>query len=245
MAHHPLPTRRSTRSPSRTLFMGMAVHKDSIAVADVAQDHGAEVTDLGAIGTRQGALAQMIRKRPSTATPLLVVYEAGPGGSGLDRDGMNKGDDGWGVAPALIPQQPGARVNTDRRDAVPRARLARSGALTAVDVPKGEEDAMRALSRAREEARSARQDAQCRLQAWWLRPEIRDVGRAHGGPAHLRGRSAVVCPTPAPPSVWPAEGRAVHAPTARLPRLAPALHEHVHAWRLHPVVEALHAWHGV
>ena len=40
-------------SQSNTLFIGMDVHKDSIAVAYVAQAHGAEVTYLGAIGTRQ------------------------------------------------------------------------------------------------------------------------------------------------------------------------------------------------
>jgi hypothetical protein len=58
----------------------MDVHKDSIAVAYVAQDHGAEVTYLGAISTRQGDIDQRIRKMPSQAQPLLVVYEAGPGG---------------------------------------------------------------------------------------------------------------------------------------------------------------------
>jgi hypothetical protein len=40
-------------SQSTTLFIGMDVHKDSIAVAYIAQDHGAEVTYLGTIGTRQ------------------------------------------------------------------------------------------------------------------------------------------------------------------------------------------------
>ena len=39
-------------SQSSTLFVGMDVHKDSIAVAYVSQDHGAEVTYLGVIGTR-------------------------------------------------------------------------------------------------------------------------------------------------------------------------------------------------
>ena len=34
-------------SQSSTRFIGMDVHKDSIAVAYVAQDHGAEVTTLG------------------------------------------------------------------------------------------------------------------------------------------------------------------------------------------------------
>ncbi len=38
-------------SQSSTLFIGMDVHKDSIAFAYVAQVHGAEVTCLGAIGS--------------------------------------------------------------------------------------------------------------------------------------------------------------------------------------------------
>ena len=38
--------RRSTMSQSSTLFIGMDVHKDTIAVAYIAQEHGAEVTYL-------------------------------------------------------------------------------------------------------------------------------------------------------------------------------------------------------
>ena len=60
-------------------------HQDSSAVADVAQDHGAEVLSRGAIGTRPCAIEQLIRTRPSTAQPLIFVYDAGPGGSWLDR----------------------------------------------------------------------------------------------------------------------------------------------------------------
>jgi len=108
----------------------MDVPQDSIVVAYGAQAHGAEVTDLGAIGTGQGDLEQMIHKLPSTATHLIFVSEAGPCGSGLSRDFMQTGDDGGVVAPSLSPQTPGDRVTPDRRDAAPRARLARSGDLT-------------------------------------------------------------------------------------------------------------------
>ena len=45
-----------------TLFIGIDVHKDSIAVASVAQAHSAEVMYLGAIGTRQCDIDQLIRK---------------------------------------------------------------------------------------------------------------------------------------------------------------------------------------
>jgi transposase len=110
----------------------MDVHKDAIAVAYVAQDHGAEVPALGSIGTRQGAIAQLVRKRHSKATHLLCVYEAGPWGSWRYRYRMKKGDDCWVVAPSLLPPKSGDRVKTDRRDAMPLARLARSGDLPVV-----------------------------------------------------------------------------------------------------------------
>jgi hypothetical protein len=42
------------------------------------------------------------------------------------------------VAPPSIPPKAGGRVNTDRRDAAPRARLLRSGALTPGEAPSAE-----------------------------------------------------------------------------------------------------------
>ena len=80
-----LSTRRSTLSQSTTLFIGMDVHKDAIAVASVAQDHGAEVPYLGALGTRQGDLDHLVRKIHSKATLLIFVSEAGPWDSWLSR----------------------------------------------------------------------------------------------------------------------------------------------------------------
>ena len=142
-------------------------HQDSIAVASVAQEHGAEVMDLGAIGTRQGDIDHLIRQMPSHAKPRICVYEAGPGGDWLYRYLTNTGDDGGVVAPSVIPKPAGDRVKTDRRAAVPLARWARSGDLTAVDVPTAEDEAMRALTWAREDASSDRQDATCRLHAFF------------------------------------------------------------------------------
>jgi hypothetical protein len=91
-----------------------------------------------------------------------------------------KGYAGGDVAPSLLPPKPGARVQTERREAVPWARLARSGALTVVYVPKGAEEARRALTRAREAALRALPDAQVRLQACLLRHDSRCTGRANG-----------------------------------------------------------------
>ena len=65
-------------SQSSTLFIGMDVHKETIAVAYVAQDYGADVTDLSTIGTRQCDLDQLVRKMQSKAQHLIFVSEAGP-----------------------------------------------------------------------------------------------------------------------------------------------------------------------
>ena len=70
-------------SQSSTLFVGMDVHKETIAVAYVAHDHGAEVTYVGTLGTRQRDLDPLIRQRPSQAQHLIFLSEAGPCGSGL------------------------------------------------------------------------------------------------------------------------------------------------------------------
>ena len=65
---------------SSTLYVGLEVHKDAIAVASVAKAHDAAVLYLGPSGTRQADIDQLVRKRPSKATPLVFVYEAGPCG---------------------------------------------------------------------------------------------------------------------------------------------------------------------
>jgi transposase len=229
---------------SRTLSLGLDVHKESIAVAYVAQEHHAAVVSLGTSGTRQCDLAQLIRKMPSKSTQLILVYEAGPCGDWLSRSLTHKGQVCWVVAPSLIPTQPGARVTTNRRDAIQLARLRRSGDLTPVYVPTVDDEAMRDLCRARAEAIRALQTAQFRLNAFLQRHALRYTGRATWGLAHLRWRSEVVCPTPAQQSVFQEDIRAVTEHTERLGRLEQALTDQVQTWRLAPVVEALQARRG-
>src|SRR5262249_23563960 len=157
----------------------------------------------------------LVRQRQSKATHLIFVYEAGPCDYGLSRYLTKKDSACWVVAPSLMPKKAGDRVTTNRRDAMPLARLARAGDLTAVAVPKVEDAAMRALTRAREDTLSDGKDATFRLKAFVLRHAIRSTGQAHWGPAHLRWLSEVVCPPPAQHSVFQAYVRAVPAHPAR------------------------------
>jgi transposase len=232
-------------SHSSTLYVGLDVHKESIAVAYVAKNHDAEVIYLGTIGTRQCDIDHLIRKMQSKAKHLVFVYEAGPCGYWLYRYLTKKGYDCWVVAPSLIPKKPGDRVKTDRRDAVQLARLMRSGDLTRVYVPTVEDEAIRDLTRAREDTLRDLKSAKFRLKAFLLRQDIRYVGRANWNPAHLRWLSEVVCPTPAQQIVFQEYVRAVNEHTERLQRLEQELQEQVKSWRLHPVVDALQALRGV
>ena len=56
-------------SQSSTLFIGMDVHKDSIAVAYVAQDHGAEVMYLCVLN--QDGEILLHRNMPASPEPFL------------------------------------------------------------------------------------------------------------------------------------------------------------------------------
>jgi len=232
-------------SQSSTLYIGLDVHQESMAVAYIPEEHGAEVTSLGTIGTRPCDMDHLIRKMPSKAQHLVFVYEAGPCGYWRYRYLTQKGQVCGVIAPSLMPKKAGDRITTDRRDAVQLARLMRSGDLTRVYVPTVEDEAIRDLTRAREDALRDLKAAKFRLKAFLLRQDIRYTGQATWGPAHLRWLAEVVWATPAPPIAFQAYVRAVTEHTARLQRLEQALHDQVKTWRRQPVVEALQALRGV
>src|SRR6266853_1209983 len=137
---------------TKTLYVGLDVHKESIAVAYAPEERGTDVVSLGAIGTRQCDIDKLIRKLQSKSATLVFVYEAGPCGYWLYRYLTRQGFSCRVVAPSLIPRKPGDRVKTDRRDAVTLARLLRSGDLSSIYVPTVDDEAIRDLSRAREDA---------------------------------------------------------------------------------------------
>jgi len=73
----------------------------------------------------------------------------------------------------MIPKQSGNRIKNDRRDALMLARLHRAGELIAVYVPLPEDEAIRDLTRAREDAKSDEKKSKQRLLAFLLRSGFR------------------------------------------------------------------------
>jgi transposase len=180
-----------------TVFVGLDVHKDFISVAYVPEERQAEVTFVGPIGTREGDIDKLIRRLRTKNSRLVFADEAGPSGYGLCRYLRKKGYPCLVVAASLIPKKAGDRVKTDRRDAVQLARLMRSGHLDSVYVPEVQDEAIRDLSRAREDVLRDLKAAKLRLKAFLLRQGIYYTGRATWTPAHLRWLAEVVCPTAA------------------------------------------------
>lgn len=228
-----------------TLFVGLDVHKETIAVAYVGEEREAEVLSLGTIGTRQKDIETLLRKLQSKGKTLHFVYEAGPCGYWLYRYLTKKDLTCWVVAPSQIPKKAGDRVKTDRRDAVQLARLLRSGDLSPVYIPSVEDEAIRDVVRAREDVLKDLKAAKVRLKAFLLRQDIRYEGRANWTAAHLRWLADVVCPTPAQQIVFQEYVRAVSEQTERLQRLEVELQPLVQTWRWAPVVEAIQALRGV
>lgn len=136
----------------RTRFVGLDVHKASIAVA-VAEAFG-DPEDHGHIANDPSAVRRLMQRLGGPDLHLEVAYEAGPTGYALHRQLTAMGIACSVVAPSLIPVKPGDRIKTDRRDAAKLARLLRSGDLTPVWVPDEAHEALRDLVRARDDAKA-------------------------------------------------------------------------------------------
>ena len=153
-----------------TRFVGLDVHKASIAVA-VAGPFG-DPEDHGQIPNDPAAIRKLMGRLGSPNVHLTVAYEAGPTGYALQRQLTALGIGCLVVAPSLIPAKPGDRVKTDRRDAAKLARLLRSGDLTPVWIPDEAGEALRDLVRARDDAKADQLRARHRLSKFLLRRAV-------------------------------------------------------------------------
>lgn len=151
-----------------TTFIGLDVHKRSIAVAVRAP--GAVEALEERLPHEPGAVGRWARcwKRRSGGR-LVCAYEAGACGYALQRRLEALGVPCQVVAPSLVPRRPGERIKTDRRDARKLAEYLAGGHLTPVRAPTPAEEGARDLCRAREDARQDRMRARHRLAKFLLR----------------------------------------------------------------------------
>jgi len=149
------------------------------------------------------------------------------------------------VAPALIPQRPGERVQTNRRDAVALARLHRAGEPSGVWVPDANHEAIRDLVRAREAAGDDLRRERQQLLSFLLRHGRRyTAGRDHWTQAHRRWLARQSLEHPAQQIVFQEGVDAIEDAMRRLRRVDEQLASIVPSWSMAPVVEAYQAMRG-
>ena len=159
-------------------YIGLDVHKDTIAVALAEAGLRGEVREYGKIANTPIAVKTLAAKLSRNGHELRFCYEARPCGYGIQRQLTVSEHDCMVVAPSLIPRRPGDRIKTDRWDAVNLAKLHRAGELTAVWVPDEAHEAIRDLVRARQAAVRMPRQARQQLSSFLLRH-----GRHYNRPA--------------------------------------------------------------
>jgi len=152
-------------------YVGLDVSKEKIAVA-IAEEGRGEPRYVGMFPHTPEQIRKLIKKLGEPDT-LRVCYEAGPTGYPLYRLLISLGVHCDVIAPSLIPQKPGERVKTDRRDSIRLAQLYRAGELTSIYIPTPEDEALRDLVRAREDAKEDELRAKHRLTKFLLRNNLK------------------------------------------------------------------------
>lgn len=227
---------------SKVRFVGLDVHKDTIAIA-VADQDGSVPQVVATVAHEVQALLKQL-KRLGAHGQLRCCYEAGPTGFALCRTLCAAGIECIVVAPSLIPKQAGDRVKTDPRDAVKLARFLRSGDLTAVHVPDEHTEAMRDLERAREDAKRAERTARHQLSKFLLRHGCRFPGKSWSQ-RHLDWIRALHFEIEAQRRVLENYLDTVVKAAERVALLTHDIAEMVETWSLKPLVKALQALRGV
>ena len=226
-------------------FIGMDVHKKTITIAIADGDSREPARVYGTINNDFDALSKFCRKMVSTSSELHFVYEAGPCGYGIQRYLNNNGFECIVAAPSMIPKKSGDRIKNDRRDAKSLAQNHRSGELTAVYVPDPEDEAMRDLTRAREDAVISARKAKQRLCAFLLRHGLTYNGKTKWSKAYFNWLSDIAMPHPAQQVALQEYIDAVHENLKRVERLTDQIRHMAANWRLEPVMKALQAARGV
>jgi len=137
------------------------------------------------------------------------------------------------------------RIKTDRRDAIKLARLHRAGELHPVWVLDEESEAMRDLTRAREDAKYVQTKARQRLGSFLLRHGRRYPGRSHWTKTHLKWLAEQKFSQPSQQICLDEYVEAIRQASARVQRLEAQVRELVSVWSLEPVVSAMTAHRGV
>lgn len=229
-------------SMEKLRFVGLDVHSKSITIAVV--DWGRQPAKV--LSTVPNEANKVVKQLAKLGKPgeLRICYEAGPTGFGLCRTLREKGYACMVVAPSLVPEKSGDRVKTDRRDAARLAHFLRSGDLTEVHVPDAGSEAVRDLSRAREDAKENERRARQQLGTFLMRHGHYYEGK-RWTEKHVRWIESLRLEHEAQMEVRNDYVKAVRDASERVKTLTKKIETTVEKWQAKPVVQALRALRGV
>ena len=224
-------------------YVGLDVHKDTIAVALAAPGRGEPHYD-GEIAHTPKAVKRLVQRLSAQAggEQLLWCYEAGPCGYGLYRLLLSLGQACEVVAPPTR-----ERIKTDRRDALKLARKLRAGELRRVWVPGVEQEAMRDFTRCRSDFKAQQLKARQQLNAFVLRHGHHwERGKSRWTRAHWQWLEQREFAHPWQQQVLREYLEAVESASERVKQLeAELLGVALPQWSLAPVVDSLVALRGI
>ena len=90
---------------AQTRFLGLDVHRDTIAVA-LAEETG-QPASHSTIANEPGAVRKLVQRLGGAEVRLIAAYEAGPTGYALHRQLTRLGVECVVVAPSLMPKRAG------------------------------------------------------------------------------------------------------------------------------------------
>jgi transposase len=179
-----------------TTYVGVDAHKKDLFIAMLVGGGTTPVT--WTVPNEPSAVRRLVRKLERDAPgPVRMCYEAGPCGYALQRQVATARVSCQVIAPSLIPRKPGERIKTNRRDARKLAELFRAGLLTEVRPPTPEDEAVRDLCRARDDAREDLQRSRHRLGNLLLRRGLHYSGGRNWTKGHRRWIDSLAWTQPA------------------------------------------------
>ena len=227
-------------------YIGLDVHKDSIAVATADGEIFSPPQYWGEIPNEPKSVRKLAcRLKEKYSDKVLFCYEAGPCGYVLYRQLVEMGHDCVVVAPSLVPKNPGDKIKNDRRDSLKLAQMLRAGSLAPVWVPDTQQEAVRDLVRARQDMVKQRHAARQQLNAYLLRRGCSWSGKSRWTRAHYNWLESVVLAHRLQQVVLQEYINAVKEADRRVSEVSKQIDVARERWSLAPVVEALVALRGI